>query len=66
MQMNLGNDEKLGIMKVDEGRRGSIWMNAYKSEGMTNDYDLKEIRGSAGTTREDVGRSGGMQMNLGK
>ena len=28
--------------------------------------DFKESRGSAGTTREDMGRSGGMQMNLGK
>ena len=37
MQINLGNNEKLGIMKVDEGRRGSIWMNADETGEMMND-----------------------------
>ena len=43
MQMNLGNDEKLGITKVDKGRRGSTWMNADETGEMMNNDEFYGI-----------------------
>ena len=43
MQMNLRNDEKWGITKVDEGRRGSIGMNADETGEMMNNDEFYGI-----------------------
>ena len=70
MQVNLGNDEKLGITKVDEGRRGSTWMNADETGIMMNDdgfYGIPRIgwndQGGPGSIWRNADKSGGMTNN---